>query len=390
MQADEVGGSNQLIERNHLDTHRLCDLGIEIRIVGLNIELHPLGARRHLFAHVTQADNAHGASGYTIDPATITVQFRRVPPPFTIAHVLIHAHELARNRDQQANRLFGNFDGVAAGSVTDSYAELLGGREIHPVDADSSAADDLSLLQLRDDFFGEGDRAVHDDPVRVAAHFNDLCIVGGTRDHELGVDLIKDGFDEIDRNVIAAEVFNAKFSHCFLRPQSKGLGRIVPKNLAARFDGDLIVAADRAYRLVRELVDGVAVRVVGSDHQVIVSDVLDENGGQLFSSLTTHPTIAFEIIAGLFFGDFGGAVRLMFPMFVHALQPERHPATAGFKMGDFQLGELLQHAVRAEVETSEHLFQWMASDMTAEFTVAIRASLRQHRASAFMDANCYA
>src|SRR5215468_6185744 len=390
MQADEVGGSHQLIERNHLDAHRLRDLGIEIRIVGLNIELHPLGARRHLFAHVTQADNAHGASGYTIDPATITVQFRGVPPPFTIAHVLIHAHELARNRDQQANRLLGNFDGVAAGGIADSYAELLGGREIHPVDADSGAADDLRLFQLRDDFFGEGDRAVHDDPVRVAAHFNDLCIVGGTRDHELGVDLIKDGFDEIDRNVIAAEVFNPKFSHCFLRPQSKGLGRIVPKNLAARFDGDLIVAADRAYRLVRELVDGVAVRVVGSDHQVIVADVLDENGGQLFSSLTTHPTIALEIIAGFFFGDFGRAVGLMFPMLVHALQPERHPAATRLEVCDFQFGELFQHAVGAEVETSEHLFQRMASDMTAEFTVAIRASLRQHRASAFMDANCYA
>src|SRR5262245_9102565 len=202
MQADEVGGSNQLIERNHLDTHRLRDLGIEIRIVGLNVELHPLGARRHLFAHVTQANDAHGASGYTIDPATITVQFRGMPPPFTVAHVLVHAHELARDRDQQANRLFGNLDGVAARGVADPYAELLGGREIHPVDADTGAADDLRLLELGNDFFGERDRAVHDDTVRVAAHFNDLCIVGGTRDHQLGVDLIKGGLDEIDRYVV--------------------------------------------------------------------------------------------------------------------------------------------------------------------------------------------
>src|SRR5262245_58169556 len=390
MQADEVGGSNQLIERNHLDTHRLCDLGIEIRIVGLNIELHPLGARRHLFAHVTQADDAHGASGYTIDPATITVQFRGVPPPFTVAHVLIHAHELARNRNQQADRLLGNFDGVAAGGVADLYTELLGGREIHPVDADTGAADDLRLLELGDDFFGEGDRAVHDDAVRVAAHFNDLCIVGGTRNHQLGVDLIEDRLDEIDRNVIAAEIFDPKFCHRFLCPQSKCLGRIVPKNLPARFDGDFIVATDRPDGLVRELVDGVAVRVVGRDHQVIVADVLDENGSQLFPSLTTHPAIALEIIAGLFFGDLGGTVRLMFPMLVHALQPERHPATTGLEVRDFQFGELLQHAVGAKVETSEHLFQRMASDMTTEFTVAIRPGLRQYGASALMDADGYA
>src|SRR5262245_8884722 len=175
-----------------------------------------------------------------------------------------------------------------------------------------------------------------------------------------------------------------------LRPQSKGLGRIVPENLPPRFDGNFVIAADRAHRPVRELVDGVAVRVVGGDHQVIVADVLDEYRRQLFPSLTTDPTIALEIIAGLFFGDLGGTVRFMFPMLVHALQPERHPATTGLEVRDFQFGELLQHAVGAKVETSEHLFQRMASDMTTEFTVAIRPGLRQYGASALMDADGYA
>src|SRR5262245_25943707 len=118
--------------------------------------------------------------------------------------------------------------------------------------------------------------------------------------------------------------------------------------------------------------------------------MLDENGGQLFPGLTTDPAIALKIIAGLFFGDLGRTVRLMFPMLIHALQPERHPATAGFEMGDFQFGELLQHAVGAEVETSKHLFQRMASDMTPEFTVAIRASMEQDAARALMGANRYA
>src|SRR4029453_5956682 len=56
----------------------------------------------------------------------------------------------------------------------------------------------------------------------------------------------------------------------FLRPQSKSLGGIVPKNFAPRFGRDLVVAADRPHRLVRELVDGIAVGVVGGDHQVII------------------------------------------------------------------------------------------------------------------------
>src|SRR4029453_10762438 len=164
MQANEVGSSNQLIERDHFYAHRFSDPRIEIRIVGLNIELPPLGARRHLLALVTQADAAHGASRYPIDPPAITVQFRGVPPPLAVVHILVHAHELARNRDEQADGLLGNFDRVAARGVANFYTELLGGGEIHPVDADAGAADDFGLLELRDDFLGERDRAVHDDP----------------------------------------------------------------------------------------------------------------------------------------------------------------------------------------------------------------------------------
>ncbi len=107
-------------------------------------------------------------------------------------------------RDEQADGLLGNFDGVATGGVADFYAELLGRREVHPVHADAGSADDLRLLELRDNFLGKGNRAVHDDAVRVATHFNDFGIVGGPRDHQLGVDLIKDWLDEIDGHVVTA------------------------------------------------------------------------------------------------------------------------------------------------------------------------------------------
>src|SRR5437899_1608496 len=127
----------------------------------------------------------------------------------------------------------------------------------------------------------------------------------------------------------------------FLRPQSEGLGRIIPEYFAPRFGGNLIIAADRAHGLVRELVDGGAVRIVGGDHQVIIADMFDEHRRQLFAGLTANPTIAFEIIARLFLGDLGGAVGLMFPVLVHALQPEWHPAAAGLKMHNFEFGEFL-------------------------------------------------
>src|SRR5437867_8031236 len=44
-----------------------------------------------------------------------------------------------------------------------------------------------------------------------STHFNHLGIVGGPRDHQLGIDLIKDRFDEIDGNIVAAEIFDPKF-----------------------------------------------------------------------------------------------------------------------------------------------------------------------------------
>ena len=115
--------------------------------------------------------------------AAVSMQFCRMAAPFAVAHVLVHAHELARDRDQQADGLLGDFDGVATGRVADLYAELFGGREIHPVDTDAGTANHLGFLQLRDDIFGEGHRAVHDNPVRVTTHFNDFRVVGGPRQH---------------------------------------------------------------------------------------------------------------------------------------------------------------------------------------------------------------
>src|SRR5262249_7580674 len=113
--------------------------------------------------------------------------------------------------------------------------------------------------------------------------------------------------------------------------------------------------------------------IVRRNGQVILPDMFDKDRSQLLARLAACPALALEVSARLLFCDFRSAMPFVLPMLVHSLEPKRHPAAAGFEMRDFELGELLQHAVRAEVETSEHLFQWMASDMTAEFTVAIRA-----------------
>jgi hypothetical protein len=117
-------------------------------------------------------------------------------------------------------------------------------------------------------------------------------------------------------------------------------------------------------------------RIIGGDHQVFVADKITEHRSQFFAGLTTDPAVALEIIAWLFFCDFGRTMGLVFPVLVHAFEPKRRPATAGFQMGDFQLGKFFQHSVGAEIQAGQHLFQRMASNMSAKLAVPIGAGLR--------------
>ncbi len=211
--ADKIGRRDQLVERHHLDAHILSGLRSEIRIVGLHVQPHSLCARRDLLADVTQADDAEGAPLNAVHPAAVGVQLGGVALPFAVAHVLVHAHELARNRDQQADRLFGDFDGIAAGRVTNDQAVVFGCFEIHAVDADAGAANDLGALKLRNDLARQRHRAVHDDAVGVPGHLHDFGVVGRAPDRHVGIDLSENRLDQIDRHVVAAKIDYVKLTH---------------------------------------------------------------------------------------------------------------------------------------------------------------------------------
>src|SRR5262244_971286 len=150
------------------------NLRIEVGIDRLYVQFEPLRARRDLPADVAEADDAERLAGDARDRAAIRVQLGGMPPPASLAHVLVHAHELARDRDQKADRLLGDFDRVTARRVADLDAELVRGLEVHAVDADAGAADDLAALELRNDLARERHGAVHDDTVGVAAGLGDL------------------------------------------------------------------------------------------------------------------------------------------------------------------------------------------------------------------------
>ena len=111
----------------------------------------------------------------------------------------------------------------------------------------------------------------------------------------------------------------------------------------------MIVFGEIADGTIGEFTDAIAVRIIRRDQQIIGADMLDIDQRQLFAGFATRPALPFEIVARFFFGRLGLAMPLMFPVFIHAFQPKRHPAAARFQMGDFEVGKLFQDAVGAKI-----------------------------------------
>src|SRR5215475_535380 len=152
----------------------------------------------------------------------------------------------------------------------------------------------------------------------------------------------------------------------------------------------MIVRSEIAHGAIREFADAIAMGIVRRNGQVILPDMFDEYRRQLLARLAARPALAFEVSARLLFCDFRSAMPFVLPMLVHSLEPKRHPAAAGFEMGDFQFGKFLQDAVGAKVETGEHLFQWMAGDVATEFAITVRAGLFEDGPGAFMNTERHA
>src|SRR5512144_2222555 len=113
--------------------------------------------------------------------------------------------------------------------------------------------------------------------------------------------------------------------------------------------------------------------------------MVDKHWRELFTGFTARPTLAFEIVAGLFFRRFRPAVAVVLPVLIHTFEPERHPAASRFQISHLELGKLFEHAIGTKIQTREHLLERMTGDMSAELAITIRAALFEHRARAFMD-----
>ena len=150
--------------------------------------------------------------------------------------------------------------------------------------------------------------------------------------------------------------------------QAERLGRVIPENLGARLTGNLVVAADRADGLVRELIDGVAVRIVGGDHQIVVADVIDEDRRQLLAGLAADPAVALEVIARFFFRDFAepwdscsqcSSMRSS----QNSAQPQPDSRWATFSLGNFSRTPSAQKLRQASICSSGWQATWRPNSL---------------------------
>ena len=111
--------------------------------------------------------------------------------PLAVVDILVHAHELARDRDHQPNGLLRDFDGVTSGGVANDQTIFFGGGEIHAVDADAGAGDDFDPFHFTDGIPRQRHRAVHDDAVGIFRHFDHVGLGDRAADSHVGVDFFQ-------------------------------------------------------------------------------------------------------------------------------------------------------------------------------------------------------
>ena len=95
----------------------------------------------------------------------------------------------------------------------------------------------------------------------------------------------------------------------------------------------------------------------------------DVRGGAFFDFHGDEDIAAFEKLAGRVFELRRQAGGEFFVVLFHAVHHERHPAGAGFEVGDAQLGKFLEHALEHHVgdleKQSDGMFEHVRFEKTA-------------------------
>ncbi len=148
MERHEVGAREHAVERVGLDADLAEALGGDEGVVGDDAHLQAERPARDLLADPAEAEDAERLLG-ELDPA----EARALPAALDERGVRLG--DVAREREQQPDRVLGRRDDVRLGRVGDD--DPLPGRrlDVDVVDADAGAPDHLEAVAARDQLGGE-------------------------------------------------------------------------------------------------------------------------------------------------------------------------------------------------------------------------------------------
>ena len=148
-------------KRRALDAELAEPLGGDERVVGEHLHLEPERAPGDLPADPAEAEHAERLVG-ELDPAPL----RALPPPLRQRRVGLR--DVAREREQQPDRVLGGRDDVRLGRVRDDDPAPRRGVDVDVVDPDAGAPDHLQLRGARDHVGGDLRRRADDQRVVAA------------------------------------------------------------------------------------------------------------------------------------------------------------------------------------------------------------------------------
>ena len=163
VQRHELRALEHLAERRRLDAELAEPLGRDERVVGDHLHLERERTARDLPPDAAEAEHPEHLVG-ELDAAPASA----LPP--ALAQRRVRLRDVAREREQQPDRVLGGGDDVRPRRVGDDDPLPGRGVDVDVVDPHSGPADDAQLRALLDQLGGELRRGADDDRVVVADH----------------------------------------------------------------------------------------------------------------------------------------------------------------------------------------------------------------------------
>ena len=173
VQRHEVGLLQQRLERDQLDADRGGALAGDERVVGDDAHLEGARTLGHARADAPEADDAERVPGQ-FDALQLAAL------PAALAQRGVALRHVARDGEQQRQRVLDGGDGVGQWRVDDDHAARRRRLEVDVVDAHPGAADHRELRGGLDHALGDAGLAAHDDAGHVG-HGCDEFVLAQTR-----------------------------------------------------------------------------------------------------------------------------------------------------------------------------------------------------------------